>query len=144
MNSNKLEDISFFMGKKLFEKYVWSCKPNAMYTHGTTQELSGVFLVETPTKNNYYREKNGVWEVCWFLNGILHREDGPARISSYGCWWYKQHRLDRLNGPAHCYVDAITGEYNEYYWLNNTKISETEYWNNPEVIKHKLKKIIEL
>jgi len=80
----------------------------------------------------------------WWINNTRHRLDGPARISSYGCWWYKQHRLDRLNGPAHCYVDAITGEYNEYYWLNNTEISETEYWNNPEVIKHKLKKIIEL
>lgn len=144
MNSNKLEDISFFMGKELFEKYVWSCKPNSLYTPGTTKELSGVFLVETPIKNNYYREENGIWEVCWFVNGKLHREDGPATISAYGCWWYKEYKLHRINGPAVCSVDPINGKYSENYWLNDQKVSETNYWNNPEVINHTINRINQL
>jgi hypothetical protein len=39
---------------------------------------------------------------CWYKDGKLHREDGPALIYSYG---------------------------NKEYWLNNKCLSKEEWWN---------------
>ena len=38
---------------------------------------------------------------CWYLNGQLHREDGPAIECADGHKeWYFHDQLHRLNGPA--------------------------------------------
>ena len=43
--------------------------------------------------------ENGTKE--WFLNGELHREDGPAIERSNGDkWWYLNGELHREDGPA--------------------------------------------
>ena len=74
----------------------------------------------------------------WYINGLRHREDGPAIEYSSGFkeWWIngKKHRED---GPA---VEL----FNDYKWwyLNNVLYSEEEYQN--ELIKLKLKRLIEL
>jgi hypothetical protein len=60
---------------------------------------------------------------AWYLNGKLHREDGPAREYSNGTKvWYingKQHRED---GPA---VVRVTGT--KEWYLNNARLSEEEF-----------------
>ena len=48
----------------------------------------------------------------WFLNGKLHREDGPAS--------------ERSNGAKH-------------WWLNNNNFSEKNYWKAIEKYKKKNK-----
>jgi len=43
--------------------------------------------------------KDGTKE--WYINGLLHREDGPAFIGSNGTKeWYKNGLLHREDGPA--------------------------------------------
>jgi hypothetical protein len=44
----------------------------------------------------------------WYLNGKLHREDGPAVIehTSGTKWWYLKGKLHRKDGPAIEYMDG--------------------------------------
>ncbi len=77
----------------------------------------------------------------WFLNGELHREDGPAIEGSDGSkWWYLNGKLHREDGPA------IVYENEEKQWYLNGKLHRedgpavefpngTKYWylNNEEV-----------
>jgi hypothetical protein len=68
-----------------------------------------------------YTESNG-YQV-WYLDGKLHREDGPAVITPEGHqeWWIngKRHRED---GPAVIYSDGT-----QEWWLNDTEYSEAEW-----------------
>ena len=51
---------------------------------------------------------------CWFLNGKLHREDGPAYECSNGSkFWYLNGKRHREGGPA---VEGANG--NKFWWLN--------------------------
>jgi hypothetical protein len=45
--------------------------------------------------------------INWYLNGRLHREDGPARELSYGTkeWWLNG-KLHREDGPAREHIDG--------------------------------------
>ncbi len=43
----------------------------------------------------------------WYLNGVLHREDGPAVEYSDGtCQWWVNGNLHREDGPAIEYADG--------------------------------------
>jgi len=67
------------------------------------------------TENNitYDIEEYEDGDKYWYLNGKLHREDGPADESFSGNRrWYKNGLLHRDNGPA--------------IWTNIIK----EYWYN--------------
>ena len=59
----------------------------------------------------------------WFLNGKRHREDGPAieRINGTKSWYVngKRHRED---GPA---IEFVNG--NKYWYLNNEELSEEKF-----------------
>jgi len=54
----------------------------------------------------------------WYLDGRLHREDGPAVEKAYGdkAWWLNGY-LHREDGPA---VEFANG-YKEW-WLNNEEV----------------------
>ena len=44
---------------------------------------------------------------CWYLNGKLHREDGPAIEYADGTkYWYINGQLHREDGPAIEYADG--------------------------------------
>ena len=44
---------------------------------------------------------------CWYVNGKLHREDGPAIEYADGSkWWYVNDKLHREDGPAIEYADG--------------------------------------
>jgi hypothetical protein len=59
----------------------------------------------------------------WFLNGKLHREDGPAVEYSDGCAsWYLNNKLHREDGPA---IDHSNGD--TYWWLNGEHLTEEEF-----------------
>lgn len=59
----------------------------------------------------------------WFLNGKLHREDGPAVDCTDG---HKQWRLNgelhREDGPA-----AVNTDGTKEWWLNGKRVSEEEH-----------------
>jgi hypothetical protein len=83
---------------------------------------------------------------CWFLNGNLHREDGPAIDCSDGTkfwyfngqrhredgpaieyrgggkYWYLNGKLHREDGPA---IDCSDGS--KYWYLNDKSLTEEEF-----------------
>jgi hypothetical protein len=59
----------------------------------------------------------------WYLNGKLHREDGPAIERADGNkYWYLNGKLHREDGPA---VEFVYG-YKEWY-LNSIEYTEEEF-----------------
>ena len=54
----------------------------------------------------------------WYLNGSLHREDGPAAEYSNGTkWWYLHGKLHREDGPA---VERWDGT--KEWWLHDKEV----------------------
>jgi hypothetical protein len=57
------------------------------------------------------------WEdgsIEYFKNNLLHREDGPAWITSYNLKsWFFRGRYHNLNGPARILPDG-----KEEYWIH--------------------------
>lgn len=60
----------------------------------------------------------------WYLNGKLHREDGPACIYTSGArHWYINGRRHRDDGPALIYADGF-----KCWYLNGKKYTnQSEY-----------------
>ena len=59
----------------------------------------------------------------WYLNDLLHREDGPAvEYASGRKAWYLNGELTREDGPA---VECSDG-YREW-WLNGERYTEDEH-----------------
>ena len=66
---------------------------------------------------------NGYGTKCYFLNDMLHREDGPAIEFSNGTkYWYINGERHREDGPA-----VIFSNGDKWYYLDNRKYSEQEY-----------------
>ena len=56
----------------------------------------------------------------WYLNGKLHREDGPAVVFADGSkHWYLNNKLHREDGPA---IEGADG--NKYWYLNGKRHRE--------------------
>ena len=59
----------------------------------------------------------------WYLNGQLHREDGPAIEWANGDkYWYLNGKYHREDGPA---VERTNGDKDWY--LNGKRVSEKEH-----------------
>jgi len=72
-------------------------------------------------KNGLIIDENGT--KYWYLNGKLHREDGPAiEYSSGRKFWYINGKLHRTDGPA----IEDSNDYKEWY-INDVEISQEEY-----------------
>ena len=68
----------------------------------------------------------------WWLNGKLHREDGPAIEYSDGAKsWYLNGNLHREDGPAIEWNDG-----SKQWYLNNKRFSEKEYLKAVKKIIH--------
>jgi len=85
--------------------------------------------VEVLTKIGYEIYVDSAGNKCWYLNGVLHREGGPA-IEYYDGdkSWYLNGVLHREDGPARDW-----GVASEWY-LNDDFITEQEFnevWNCP-------------
>lgn len=85
--------------------------------------------------------KNG--DIEYYLNGQLHREDGPATTRANGeQYWYLNGQLHREDGPA--VINSVTS--NKYY-LNGRNVSEYEVakidpsgskvWRNSKGLLHR-------
>ncbi len=56
----------------------------------------------------------------WYLNGLRHREDGPAVEQANGDkWWFLKGKLHRIDGPAIEWADG-----SKEWYLNDKKITE--------------------
>jgi hypothetical protein len=69
-------------------------------------------------------------DMLWYLNGKRHREDGPAIILYGGIekfWWHYDMR-HRIGGPA-VIIYHINGYYvYEEYWVYGIRYSKQNYW----------------
>ena len=64
-------------------------------------------------------------DKSWFLNGERHREDGPAIDYANGDKsWYLNGKLHREDGPALEWADGY-----KYWYLNGEKLTEEEFLN---------------
>ena len=74
----------------------------------------------------------------WYLNGLRHREDGPAIEYTDGTkYWYLNGKRHREDGPA---IDHADG--NKKWYLNDKKII-VRNCDSPE-FKKRWKKLLEL
>jgi len=59
----------------------------------------------------------------WCLNGVLHRENGPAIEFSTGSkFWYKEGKRHRVNGPA---IEFVDGE--KRWYIEDQEYTEEEF-----------------
>jgi hypothetical protein len=71
------------------------------------------YEVEVYTNGNKY----------WYLNGNLHREDGPAVAHSGGYKaWFLNGKRHREDGPA---IERINGD--KFWWLKGERLTEEEF-----------------
>ena len=62
-------------------------------------------------------------EKHWYLNGKLHREDGPAMECAHGDkHWYLNGKRQRVDGPA---IEWSGG--GEVWYLNDEYLTEQEH-----------------
>ena len=68
---------------------------------------------------------------CWYLNDQLHREDGPAIEYADGVkYWYLNGKLHREDGPAIEYADGVKSWY-----LNGEPLTEQEHQKRMNPVK---------
>lgn len=61
----------------------------------------------------------------WYHNGEVHRDDGPAVEGRNGYKsWYKHGKQHRIGGPAVEEVGALDDEY----WVDDRQFTEEEYY----------------
>jgi hypothetical protein len=64
------------------------------------------------------------YKKSWYINGLLHREDGPAVEYSDGTkYWYINGERHREDGPA---VECDNGD--KRWWLNHKFYTEEAYY----------------
>ena len=62
-------------------------------------------------------------DKSWYLNGKLHREDGPAYEGANGTKsWYLNGKRHREDGPA---VEYANGS--KFWYLNDEEVTEEEH-----------------
>ena len=62
-------------------------------------------------------------DIKWYLDGKLHRVDGPAIIRANGDQeWYLDGKRHRVDGPAITYANG-----DKEWYLNGKKLTEAEY-----------------
>jgi hypothetical protein len=67
----------------------------------------------------------------WYLNGNLHRTDGPAvELASGSKCWYLNGKRHREDGPAVEYSDG-----SKYWYLNGVPYSEADWRNQLQKVK---------
>ena len=67
----------------------------------------------------------------WWLNGLRHREDGPAVEFADGHKeWYLNGKLHRLDGPAFSTADGY-----KVWYLNGKEYTEEEFLKQTQPVK---------
>ena len=74
----------------------------------------------------------------WFLNGKLHREDGPAYEGLNGTkWWFLNGKCHREDGPA---IECANGS--KSWYLNGKCLTEEQF--NKKMKKPCENKVVEI
>jgi hypothetical protein len=82
------------------------------------------------TRKGYELLEHSNGSKYWYLNGKLHREDGPAiEHSSGNKFWYLNGKLHREDGPAIEWPDG-----SKAWYLNGEQISLKTESDDPKVL----------
>ena len=74
-------------------------------------------------------------DKSWYLNGKLHREDGPAVEYANGTKsWYLNGELHREDGPAIEYADG-----DKEWQLNGKQVDQLVFW---VTTKERMKEVV--
>jgi len=89
--------------------------------------LGDKFYYGNKKLNKLHREDGPAVEYAngdkyWYVNGIIHRENGPAAYANGDKYWYVGGQLHRENGPA-----AELGNGRKYWYLNGIEYTEQEH-----------------
>lgn len=108
----------------------------------TLEEFSAI-----PYKNGKYI-LNECQEIYYYLNNLLHREDGPAVESNYTSSkeWYIHGKLHRIDGPAIVRIDYIEDAINGKYSCAEI-ITNSWYYNGVHIpcrSQNEFEKLIEV
>jgi hypothetical protein len=69
-------------------------------------------------------------DKCWYLNGKLHRTDGPAiEDADGGKWWYINGKCHRTDGPAAEFANG-----SKWWYINGKEYTEEEFNMIKEVL----------
>jgi hypothetical protein len=81
--------------------------PMALIDSETKAKMAAIDWQEVMDRLKYDIEIGWDGTERWYLNGKLHREDGPAVIYARGTqMWYSNNKLHREDGPAIIYADG--------------------------------------
>jgi hypothetical protein len=85
-----------------------------------------VKTIKVKTRNDIPQNYTGIvvysdGAKVWYLNGRLHREDGPAIVRSDGAkyWWLNNGKCHREDGPA-----VVWANGGKQWWLNYKQVDK--------------------
>jgi antitoxin component YwqK of YwqJK toxin-antitoxin module len=94
----------------------------------------GRAMSNAEVKKEYYPNGN-IWNEYYYLDGLRHREDGPARICYYmnGNIWHEEYYINgikhREGGPAYIWhSDKGDLQYESYYILG-IQVSKEDWYS---------------
>lgn len=87
-------------------------EPDEIWTNPKNPEhTTKIWFLDNNGKSQVHEDITGIKE--WYLDGKIHRDDGPAAISPTGVRrWFKHGLLHREDGPA---VERLDGNKSAYY-----------------------------
>lgn len=76
----------------------------------------------------------------WYLNGKIHRDDGPAIIHHTGSkFWWVNGKCHKLSGPASVWSGGTT-----VYYIHGVIHTQEEFYNNHLVVNFMVENIMKL
>lgn len=78
---------------------------------------------DLPTEENRHTK---MWHN---RKGKLHRDGGPAYVSSNQEIWYQNNKIHREDGPA------FKHHNNDFFYLENTRLTEEKYWQKIQLLQ---------
>jgi antitoxin component YwqK of YwqJK toxin-antitoxin module len=90
-------------------------------------------MSKTEVEKEYY-ESGNVYCESYYINGKIHREDGPAYIWYYDNGdvaykgYYIKGELHREDGPAIIRYHENGNVWHEYYYLNGERLNKEELY----------------
>ena len=96
---------------------------------------NGIMKISLKDFGNIPKQQlNGIYDVdyatYYYVNGELHREDGPAFENIFGKkFWYINDKRHRLDGPAIEYYDE------KFYYIEGKEYSKEEFDKQVRIIK---------
>jgi hypothetical protein len=140
-NEDQLKSIPFnaVKDRTVVLKHYWDiiprCEDHTYNPKYNTPEKAQAKKRERESLNGWVVHKRWGYKTH-YVNGVIHKDDGPARVYDYGrVIWYKNGKKHKEDGLADVNTDG-TGNY----WLNGRWFSDDEAKYKRELLKYQSKK----